>query len=125
MTFANIQNIGIEQGPLERFFGIADLKVDTAGGGGAVPGRGGKQQMANSLHSARFRGVDNAEAIKLLMQQRLHGARDAGLGDHDDGGVGSLVAADLTGALQEMVAAARALRHAAEQAAGHGVASES
>jgi len=117
VTFANIQNISIEQGPLQRLFKIADLKVDTAGGGGVPAARGGAQSMANSLHSARFRGVDNAEAIKLLMQQRLHGTRDSGLGDTDDTGAGAPVAAaGLTALLREMVTEARALRRAAEQA---------
>ena len=44
MTFANVQNISITQGPLERLFGISDVRVETAGGGGgtAVPmGRAG------------------------------------------------------------------------------------
>ena len=32
MTFANIQHIGIRQGPLQRLLGIADVEVRTAGG---------------------------------------------------------------------------------------------
>ena len=31
ITFANIQNISISQGPIQRLLGIADLRVDTAG----------------------------------------------------------------------------------------------
>ena len=34
ITFENVQNIHITQGPLQRYFGIADLIVETAGGGG-------------------------------------------------------------------------------------------
>ena len=34
VNFANIQNISISQGPLQRILGITDLRVDTAGGGG-------------------------------------------------------------------------------------------
>ncbi|MBZ0258181.1 PH domain-containing protein, partial [bacterium] len=33
LTFANIQNISIEQGPIERIFGVSRLVVETAGGG--------------------------------------------------------------------------------------------
>ncbi|MBN2328468.1 MAG: PH domain-containing protein, partial [Candidatus Omnitrophica bacterium] len=35
LTFVNIQNITVEQGPIERLFGISRLVVETAGGGGA------------------------------------------------------------------------------------------
>ena len=82
MTFANVQNITISQGPLERLFGISDVKVDTAGGGGSS-GSHGKAEGQN-LHVATFRGVDNPEEIRDLMLQRLRRLRDAGLGDLDD-----------------------------------------
>lgn len=117
VTFANIQNIGIEQGPLQRWFGIADLKVDTAGGGGVAATPKGNQPLVHNLHSAWFRGVANAEAIKHLMQQRLHGMRDAGLGDTADGGAPAPApAADLTTTLAPLLAEARALRRTAERA---------
>ena len=35
ITFANIQNLSVMQGPIQRWLGIADLQVDTAGGGSA------------------------------------------------------------------------------------------
>ncbi|MDH3283893.1 MAG: PH domain-containing protein, partial [Acidobacteriota bacterium] len=38
MTFANIQNLSIEEGPLQRLLGIADLRVRSAGGGASEPG---------------------------------------------------------------------------------------
>jgi len=82
MTFANVQNITISQGPLERLFGISDVKVDTAGGGGGS-GSHGKGEGPN-LHVATFRGVDNPEEIRDLMLKRLRRLRDAGLGDLDD-----------------------------------------
>jgi membrane protein YdbS with pleckstrin-like domain len=82
MTFANVQNITVSQGPLERLFGISDVKVDTAGGGGGS-GSHGKAEGPN-LHVATFRGVDNPEEIRDLMLQRLRRLRDAGLGDLDD-----------------------------------------
>ena len=81
MTFANVQNITISQGPLERLFGISDVKVDTAGGGSGSGSHGGQQQ---NLHVATFRGVDNPEEIRDLMLQRLRRLRDAGLGDLED-----------------------------------------
>jgi len=79
MTFANIQNISISQGPLQRLFRIADLKVESAGGGGAEARQ--RHPLQVDMHTAYFRGVDNAEEIRTLMLGRLRGRRDAGLGD--------------------------------------------
>jgi uncharacterized membrane protein YdbT with pleckstrin-like domain len=83
MTFANIQNISISQGPIQRFFKIADLKVETAGGGGSVA-ETENDSFATNMHIAYFRGVDNAEEIRELMRVRLKKLLNAGLGDHDD-----------------------------------------
>jgi len=80
MTFANVQNITVSQGPLERLFGLSDVKVDTAGGGT----RSGPHGQQQNLHVAIFRGVDNPEEIRDLMLQRLRRLRDAGLGDLED-----------------------------------------
>jgi membrane protein YdbS with pleckstrin-like domain len=83
MTFDNIQNITVTQGPLERFFGISDVRVATAGGGEASAqkkaGHGGP-----NLHLGVFRGVDNPEEIQDLMLARLRRLRDTGLGDPTD-----------------------------------------
>ena len=61
ITFANIQNISISQGPIQRLLGIADLRVDTAGGG---PSRSEKEEGGENLHTVRFRGVNNADEIR-------------------------------------------------------------
>ena len=112
ITFANIQNIEVQQGPLQRWFHIADLRVDTAGGSSAPqPGAAG-----GSLHTALFRGIDNAEEIKTLIQHRLRGLKDAGLGDHDDLRVALPAASapdDVLAALGLVLAEAQALRAAA------------
>lgn len=82
MTYANIQDISVSQGPLQRLFGIADIKVKTAGGGG---GEAGQQHGALfDMHTGYFRGVDSAPEIRDLMLERLRSLRDAGLGDLDD-----------------------------------------
>src|SRR2546427_57656 len=57
VNFANIQNISISQGPLQRVLRIADLRVDTAGGGGRAANT---HHAAQNLHTAWFRGIDNA-----------------------------------------------------------------
>src|SRR4029077_20010196 len=53
VTFANIQNISVSQGPIQRALGIADLRVDTAGGGSTTPGHAATQ----SMHTAWLRGI--------------------------------------------------------------------
>jgi len=80
LTFANVQEVSIRQGPIERLFGIANLKVRTAGGGGRV-GPNQPQNEEKSGHIGYFRGVDNAPAIRDLILERLKQLRDAGLGD--------------------------------------------
>jgi membrane protein YdbS with pleckstrin-like domain len=83
MSFANVQNLSTEQGPLQRLFGIADLKVRTAGGGGKAEGEPGESSKKD-LHLGFFRGVDDAEGIRDLILGRLRGLPDAGLGDPDE-----------------------------------------
>ena len=80
VTFANIQNISISQGPIQRMLGLSDLRVDTAGGGAVTHGK----QATQSMHTAWFRGVNNADEVRELIQQRLRQFKDAGLGDHED-----------------------------------------
>jgi uncharacterized membrane protein YdbT with pleckstrin-like domain len=77
-----VQEVSIRQGPIERLFGIANLRVRTAGGGG----RAGPQESQNeekSGHIGYFRGVDNAPVVRDLILERLKRLRDAGLGDPD------------------------------------------
>jgi membrane protein YdbS with pleckstrin-like domain len=84
MTFANIQNMAIRQGPLQRLLGIADLEVHTAGGGAASKEGKGQESGGSHMHVGMFRGVDNAEEIRDLVRDRVRRHRDAGLGDPDD-----------------------------------------
>lgn len=84
LSFANLQQITVQQGPLQRLLGLADVVVTTAGGGGAA-GPGPEGATARELtHTGVFRAVDNAEEIRDLMLERLRQFRDSGLGDPDD-----------------------------------------
>jgi uncharacterized membrane protein YdbT with pleckstrin-like domain len=83
-TLANVQDIRIRQGPLQRLLGLADLELRTAGGSEAPPGGGAHGARGENLHLARFRGVDRAEEIRDLVADRMKKARGAGLGDPDD-----------------------------------------
>ena len=118
VTFANIQNISISQGPIQRMLGIADLRVDTAGGGGSA-GAHGKHQL-HSLHTTWFRGVNNANEIRELMQQRLKQLKDSGLGDHEElhqPAGATPMSSNFMAALREVNAEAVALREAASRRA--------
>lgn len=115
MTFANIQHVTIEQGPLQRLLGIADLQVRTAGGGG---GSNSEQsdKAKHDLHVAYFRGVADAHGIRATIRERLRRHTDAGLGDPDDPApIGRLnnTEAPLLNAARALAAEARALRRAA------------
>lgn len=84
LTYANVQNIQVQQGPLERILGISNLSVETAGGGGASvdPKHGGG---GVNYHRAVLRGLDNAEEVKKQMMQYLRTLPHySGLGDPDE-----------------------------------------
>jgi uncharacterized membrane protein YdbT with pleckstrin-like domain len=108
ISFANIQNVSISQGPVQRMLGISDLRVDTAGGGGmsAIAAQGDAV-----MHTAFFRGVDNAERIRALIQEQLRGQKDSGLGDPDDVHAAPAVRSEdpVLSALRQVRAAAREL----------------
>ncbi len=113
-TFANIQNLSVTQGPVQRFLGIADLKVETAGGGSG--GGNSRSGATQSLHTAYFRGIDNAEEVKQLIASRMRSHRDAGLGDFDDTTTAAgpvLSPPAITEALEAVLEEARALHRAA------------
>src|SRR5690606_32615242 len=58
LTFANIQNVSIMQGPLQRLLGIADIEIRTAGGGGGSSTDDRKKTHAGGdLHTAYLRGL--------------------------------------------------------------------
>lgn len=73
MTFANIQQIAIRQGPLQRLLGIADVEVRTAGGGGSSS----EEQAGDDMHRGFFRGVSDGEAIRDTIRDRVREYRAA------------------------------------------------
>ncbi len=79
ITFENIQNIKLSQGPLQRFFGISDVVIETAGGGGIVDPKQG--QAGLSFHHGIIEGVDNATEIRDMIMSKVRASSSAGLGD--------------------------------------------
>ena len=111
VALANIQNISIRQGPLQRLLAIADVEVTTAGGGAGVAAHGKQHQVGEPMHVAYFRGVDNAAEIRDLVAEGVRRQRDSGLGDHDEAHHHAAAPDDdVHGAVAVLLAEARALR---------------
>ena len=79
LSHANVQNLRVVQGPILRFFGIWNLKVDSAGGGS------GENSTGEGSHQIQMAGIDNAHEVRdlILSHLRKRGG-GAGLGDLDD-----------------------------------------
>jgi membrane protein YdbS with pleckstrin-like domain len=78
MTFANIQELRVRSGPLQKLLGLADLEVRSAGGGSGGP------YGSSQGHVGKFEGLDNAESIRDLISDRLRQYKDSGIGDHHE-----------------------------------------
>ncbi len=74
VSYANVQNLEVTQGPLERLFGFKTLTLSTAG---ASPAHG----TGENLHVIELPGLEDAEAIRELMLGMLKHEKDAGLGE--------------------------------------------
>jgi uncharacterized membrane protein YdbT with pleckstrin-like domain len=79
ITFDNVQNVSINQGPLQRYYGIADVIVETAGGGDVRA----QQQAGNAMaaHMGLIQGVANAQEIRDQLMARVGESVTTGLGD--------------------------------------------
>jgi membrane protein YdbS with pleckstrin-like domain len=79
MSFANVQQVVVSQGPLQRWLGLANVEVKSAGGGTVHP-----KEMEHDMHTGIFQSVTNAAHIRDLILERLRQFRAAGLGDPDE-----------------------------------------
>lgn len=107
LSYANVQNLEVTQGPLERLFGFQNLTVTTAGADQA-PG------THENSHSVTLVGLSNAEEVRTLILGMLRKDNDSGLGDAPSGGAGGWSLP----ALLEVRDAALALKAAAHSARG-------
>lgn len=78
ITYENIQNVKVTQGPLQRHFNIANVIVETAGAGAAA----GKHQTTVG-NQGRIEGVANAQEIRDRILAKLRDSQSAGLGDEE------------------------------------------
>ena len=102
LSYANVQNLEVTQGPLERLFGFQSLSISTAGAD-AQPGQ-------DTSHVVTLVGLENADELRALILGMLSKQKDTGLGE-----VAPLLApgALRLDRLREIKAAALALRDAA------------
>jgi membrane protein YdbS with pleckstrin-like domain len=120
ITFANVQNVRVEQGPLQRLFGFSSVRIDTAGGGMVQAGN----HAVAMPHGVELAGIENAAEVRDAILAQVRRRSDSGLGDLDDRVVGAAVGAGAgwsearLQALRDAAAAARALRSAAQLGAG-------
>lgn len=121
ITFENIQNVTVSQGPVQRLFGIATVVIQTAGGGG---GGGHPSQQGGNAHMGLIEGIADAPRLRDMFLAKMRLSRGAGLGDDrhhdhaDDAQVSHALAAPGAGvgggwspahiiALREMLAEAK------------------
>ena len=113
MSFSNIQQVTVSQGPVQRLLGLGDVKVQSAGGGGSEKH---DHHEGEDMHLGVFHSVTNAHEIRDLVLERLGRYRETGLGDPDDAPIPSVAPEntplDALGAAQELLREARALRAA-------------
>jgi len=105
MSFANIQQVVVSQGPLQRLLGLADVKVQSAGGGAQKEHEPGEEDM----HHGMFHSVTNASEIRDLILERLRRFRESGLGDPDDKTARAHPAPAATASEPDLLIAAREL----------------
>jgi membrane protein YdbS with pleckstrin-like domain len=102
LSYANVQNLEVTQGPLERLFGIRSLVVSTAGGNAAATGAG---------HQVTLAGITDADAVRTLILDMVKRQRDQGLGEaaspHPSGGLDPMILGDIRDAAVALREAAR------------------
>jgi hypothetical protein len=82
MSFANLQQVTLSQGPLQRLLGISDLRVASAGGGGKSDSHDSAD--THSMHTGLLCGIDNALEVRDLILTRLRQFRETGLSDPEE-----------------------------------------
>jgi hypothetical protein len=80
INFDNIQNVKVTQGPLQRFFGVASVLIETAGGGGNQTHPHG----SSGTHSGLIEGVAEASEIRDSIMNQIGLGKSTGLGDEAD-----------------------------------------
>ena len=83
ITFENVQDVKMDQGPVQRYFGISDIIIQTAGGGSVQQSSHGN--TTTTTHVGHIEGIADAQRIRDLIMNRVRRSRSAGLGDEHPG----------------------------------------
>lgn len=119
-TFENVQNVEITQGPVERWFGFANLKIETAGGGVIHTQHGAHPDGSNV---AFLFGLENAHEIRKNVMDRVAASRTTGIGDESARHVSEGAASSPPSRLSaEHLAELRAMRDRLRRALGESAA---
>ncbi len=79
ITFENVQNVKVSQGPLQRLFGIASVVVETAGAAATAGKRG-----VRPANQGVIEGIADAAGVRDRILRTLRESGTAGLGDEDE-----------------------------------------
>ena len=77
ITFENVQNVHVRQGPIQQLFGISTIVVETAG---ASEGEANVHAVGNK---AVMEGISNPAEIRRQIMDRVRASRGAGLGEEE------------------------------------------
>jgi membrane protein YdbS with pleckstrin-like domain len=115
ISFENVQNVEVRQGPVQRYFEIADVIVTTAGGGG----RHSKAEASASSgpHVGILQGLDDARAVRDQILDRVKRSRSSGLGDERAGTGAALLGPLPAGLLRAHIDVLREIRDTARRLA--------
>lgn len=81
LTLANVQDIKVSQGPLQRLLDLTDVVVDTAGGG-AAPAAAAHGSVHG--HAGVLRGVERGSELVAKIRASVQQRKGTGLGDVDE-----------------------------------------
>ncbi|USN98621.1 MAG: PH domain-containing protein [Phycisphaeraceae bacterium] len=76
ITFENVQDIHVRRGPVQQYFGISHIVVETAGSS-----EGTHDNAFTIGNKAIMEGIDNPDEIRSLILERVRRSKAAGLGD--------------------------------------------
>lgn len=79
VSLGNIQNVSVCRGPIEQYFGIATLVIETAGATASSD-----SDVLKVGNRVTMVGLENVDAIREVLMARVRASRTAGLGDEPD-----------------------------------------
>jgi len=114
ITFENVQNVHIRRGPVQYFFGISTIVIETAGA--AEPDGANRFAVGNK---AIMEGIERPWEIRDLIMERVKRSRGTGIGERPvEERTGALWRPEILRALEEIRDEARVLAAASGDGGG-------